>query len=65
MFEPLAAKLKALKETTPISNLQKRNKLYQIPTKLEEKEQPLSRGYTVNEEDHAKFHFLFYFILFL
>lgn len=62
MFEPLAAKLKALKETKPRSNLLKRKKLYQISKKLKEKEQSLSKGYNVNEEDHVNFHFFFYIL---
>jgi len=65
MCEPLAAKLKALKETKPRRNLRKRKKLYQISTKLEEKEQSLSKGCNVNEEDHVNFHFLFLFLFYI
>lgn len=53
MLESLAAKLEAQK-TKPRNNLRQNNKLYQIPTKLEEKGALLlSRGCTVNES-HEK-----------
>lgn len=56
MFESLAEKHKA-QITKPRNDLRKRTKLYQIPTKLEENELPLSRGCSVNE-DHNFYLFL-------
>lgn len=64
MLEPLASKLKAQK-TKPRNNLPKSNKLYQIPTKLEEKELLLRRGCTVNEDHENLLFSLFYYIFFL